>query len=71
VAEPNVALVVQHGDKEPFAGDPGLTARGRQQAASTARWISERFTVGALWISPLKRATETAAEIARSPISVI
>ena len=63
MATAEVVLIVQHGEKQPFPGDPGLTCKGRQQAASAGRWISEQFTVDALWSSPLRRATETASEI--------
>jgi broad specificity phosphatase PhoE len=31
--------LVQHGDKKRLPGDPGLTGKGRQQAAMTARWL--------------------------------
>ena len=65
MAATKVVLIVQHGEKEPFAGDPGLTYKGRQQAASAGRWISEQFRVDALWSSPHRRAVETASEIAR------
>ena len=65
MAAPKVVLIVQHGEKERLPGDPGLTDKGRHQAASAGRWISERFTVDGLWSSPLRRATETASEVAR------
>ena len=55
--------LVQHGDTERVAGDPGLTESGRQQAAVTARWLQERG-LRALYSSPLRRARETAASIA-------
>ena len=32
-----VAYLVQHGEKEPVPGDPGLTPAGRQQASRTGR----------------------------------
>src|SRR6266566_1563213 len=34
-----LVYLVQHGDKEPLPGDPGLTAWGRRQAAVTGRWL--------------------------------
>jgi len=39
-----VALVylVQHGEKEPLPGDPGLTDMGRQQATRSGRWLTSR-----------------------------
>jgi broad specificity phosphatase PhoE len=65
LAAPHTVLIDQHGQKERSAGDPGLTYKGRQEAAAAGRWISEQFTVEALWSSPLTRAFETASEIAR------
>ncbi len=55
--------VVQHGDKERLAGDPGLTELGRGQASDTARWL-RGAGLQALFSSPLRRARETAAAIA-------
>lgn len=55
--------VVQHGEKERSAGDPGLTERGRAQAALAA----ERLRGGGLtsvFASPLRRARETAEPVA-------
>ena len=60
-----LVIIVQHGEKEPIPGDPGLTATGRRQANCAGRWISERFSVEGLWTSPLRRAAETASEVAR------
>lgn len=57
-------LVVQHGEKERKPGDPGLTAVGRTQAQRTAQFLAERFPVGGVWCSPLRRAVETARPIA-------
>jgi broad specificity phosphatase PhoE len=34
-----LAYLVQHGEKEPLPGDPGLTPAGRQQASRTGRWL--------------------------------
>jgi hypothetical protein len=34
-----VIYLVQHGEKEPLPGDPGLTGAGRDQALRTARWM--------------------------------
>jgi broad specificity phosphatase PhoE len=64
VADQRVVLIVQHGEKEPLPGDPGLTEGGRRQAAAAGRWIAEHFSVNKLWTSPLRRAAETASEIA-------
>jgi broad specificity phosphatase PhoE len=60
-----VIYLVQHGEKEPVPGDPGLTALGREQAALTACWF-ERVGLAALYSSPLRRARETAEPIARA-----
>lgn len=57
-------LVVQHGEKERQPGDPGLTPVGRTQAQRTAQWLVERFSIGGVWCSPLRRAIETARPIA-------
>ena len=54
--------LVQHGDKERLAGDPGLTELGRDQARATARWL-HGAGLQALVSSPLRRARETAAAI--------
>jgi len=55
--------LVQHGDKERLAGDPGLTELGSGQAGATARWL-QGAGLQALFSSPLRRARETAAAIA-------
>jgi hypothetical protein len=34
-----VVYLVQHGEKEPGPGDPGLTELGRMQATRTGRWM--------------------------------
>lgn len=57
-------LVVQHGEKEPGPGDPGLTARGVRQAARTAAWIAGRHRLSRIVSSPMRRAVLTAAAIA-------
>jgi len=54
-----VIYLVQHGEKEPKPGDPGLTARGREQAAATARWLG-RIGLAAVYSSPLRRARSRA-----------
>jgi len=55
--------LVQHGEKEPGPGDPGLTATGREQAGRTARWL-HGFGLNAVYSSPQRRAWETAEIIA-------
>jgi broad specificity phosphatase PhoE len=71
VAVRKLVLIVQHGEKEPIPGDRGLTDMGRRQAGSAGRWISERFSVEGLWTSPLRRAAETASEVARCTGSAV
>jgi broad specificity phosphatase PhoE len=58
-------LVVQHGEKVRRPGDPGLTGAGRAQAEATARWLRRTERPVAVWSSPMRRAVETAAPIAR------
>jgi len=58
-----LAYLVQHGEKEPLPGDPGLTQLGRHQAMCTGRWL-RGAGVRAVYTSPLRRARETAACIA-------
>ncbi|MDZ5446498.1 histidine phosphatase family protein [Micromonospora sp. 4G57] len=62
---PTVARIylVQHAEKLPDAGDPGLTALGRSQAAVTGRWLSHAG-LGAVYTSPLLRARQTAQCVA-------
>jgi broad specificity phosphatase PhoE len=55
--------LVQHGEKEPGPGDPGLTVAGREQAGRTARWL-HRFGLNAVYSSPQRRAWETGQIIA-------
>lgn len=55
--------IVQHGEKEARPGDPRLTDRGREQAASVAELLASE-DVAAVYSSPLRRALETAAVIA-------
>jgi hypothetical protein len=37
-----LACLVQHGEKQPVPGDPGLTPAGRRQASRTGRWLRGR-----------------------------
>ncbi len=64
-------LLVRHGEseanlKDVFAGyyDIDLTARGREQAACTAAFLKEQYTVDAIYSSDLRRAYQTAKPIA-------
>jgi hypothetical protein len=58
-----VVYLVQHGDKQPGPGDPGLTELGRMQATRTGQRLGG-LSVGALLTSPMRRARETAESIA-------
>jgi broad specificity phosphatase PhoE len=58
-----VVYVVQHGEKEPGPGDPGLTDLGLRQAARTAGRL-RRAGLTAVFSSPLRRAHQTAQVIA-------
>jgi broad specificity phosphatase PhoE len=58
-----LAYLVQHGEKEPLPGDPGLTGTGREQATCTGRWLCD-LGMRALFSSPMRRARETAEGIA-------
>jgi broad specificity phosphatase PhoE len=58
-----LVYLVQHGEKEPLPGDPGLASAGRQQASRTGRWLHS-CRVRALYSSPMRRARETADCIA-------
>lgn len=59
----SLVYLVQHAEKLPEPGDPGLTERGGWQAAQTALWLS-RIGLRAVYSSPLRRAWQTAASIA-------
>jgi broad specificity phosphatase PhoE len=58
-----LVYLVQHGEKEPLPGDPGLTRTGREQATHTGRWL-RGLKISALYSSPMRRARETAKGIA-------
>ena len=67
---PTVALLVRHGETPLSAekrmsgrGDPELTDRGRAQAQATAERMRGR-TLSVVFSSPLRRARQTAEEIA-------
>ena len=50
-----MVYLVQHGEKQPLPGDPGLTELDRQQAARTGWWL-RGLGVSAVWTSPMRRA---------------
>lgn len=58
-----IVYVVQHGEKERALGDPGLTGRGREQAALAAEWLRDKG-LQAVYASPLLRARQTAEAVA-------
>jgi broad specificity phosphatase PhoE len=58
-----IVYVVQHGEKVREPGDPGLTARGREQAALAAEWLRDKG-LRAVFASPLRRARQTAEAVA-------
>ncbi|MBF8193879.1 histidine phosphatase family protein [Nonomuraea sp. K274] len=58
-----VFYVVQHAEKAPDPGDPGLTDLGLRQAARTALWFRDAGLT-AVFSSPMRRAQATAEAIA-------
>lgn len=58
-----IVYAVQHGEKERAPGDPGLTARGREQAALAAEWLRGKG-LRAVYAGPLLRARQTAEAVA-------
>ncbi len=63
-----VVYLVQHGEKEPGPGDPGLTELGRMQATRTGRWLGG-LGVGALWTSPMRRAAGVGRPVGGDPVN--
>ncbi|MEV4509315.1 histidine phosphatase family protein [Dactylosporangium sp. NPDC049525] len=61
----SLVYLVRHAEKRSEPGDPGLTERGGWQAAQTALWLSG-VGLHAVYSSPLCRAWQTAAPIARA-----
>lgn len=55
--------LIRHGQKEPHAGDPGLTNIGIKQAQQTGKYLSQ-FPITKIVSSPFKRTVETAEQIA-------
>ncbi|MBB5872896.1 broad specificity phosphatase PhoE [Allocatelliglobosispora scoriae] len=59
----SLIYLVQHGEKQPEPGDPGLTDRGRWQADCAARLLRDAG-ITSVFSSPLLRAAQTAERIA-------
>jgi broad specificity phosphatase PhoE len=57
-------LIVQHAEIPHFRGNPGLTPRGLDHAAAIGRWLHRQRPIDVLYSSPLRRARETAEQIA-------
>lgn len=57
-------IIVQHAEKEPAPGDPGLTPLGHEQARQAGARLRHAGPIDELWSSPLRRALETAGHIA-------
>ena len=65
-------LIIRHGESEADIlnvhegrADFPLTKAGLAQAEKMARWVSDRFRIDRLYASPLRRARQTAACLAR------
>jgi broad specificity phosphatase PhoE len=58
-----LVYLVQHGEKAPLPGDPGLTRKGQEQARLTGQRL-RGLGISALYSSPMRRARETAEGIA-------
>lgn len=56
--------LIRHGQKQPHAGDPGLTDIGIKQAKQTGEYLSQ-FPITKIVSSPFKRTVETAEQIAQ------
>jgi broad specificity phosphatase PhoE len=57
-------LIVQHAEIPHLRGNPGLTRRGMEHAAAIGRWLHRQRPIDILYSSPLRRARETAEQIA-------
>jgi hypothetical protein len=62
-----LAYLVQHGEKEPLPGDPGLTRTGRAQAARAGQWLLGAG-VRNVCTSPMRRARRRLRASRRSPV---
>jgi broad specificity phosphatase PhoE/ribonuclease HI len=71
---PTTVILLRHGETEHTAGkkfsgsggdDPALSRIGREQAEAAAVWLLSHGGVDAIITSPLRRASETAAAVAK------
>lgn len=65
-------LLVRHAEPDTAGGprpDPPLSARGRAQASTLARWLADG-ELAAVYSSPLRRARETAGFLSPDPMTV-
>jgi len=60
-----IVTLVQHAEKGPIPGDPGLTPLGREQARRAAAALASLGVPAAVYSSPLKRALQTASAFAK------
>jgi phosphohistidine phosphatase SixA len=59
-----VFYVMRHLQKGTDGSDPSLSAEGAANAQRVAAWFEERASPGTIFVSPTKRARETAAPLA-------
>jgi 2,3-bisphosphoglycerate-dependent phosphoglycerate mutase len=57
-------LIVQHAEIPHLRGNPGLTRQGMEHAAAIGRWLHRQRPIDVLYSSPIRRARETAVQIA-------
>lgn len=57
-------FIVQHAEKEPTSGDPGLTETGHRKAWACGDALARSGAFDELWSSPQRRALETAFHLA-------
>ncbi|HVL23337.1 MAG TPA: histidine phosphatase family protein [Thermomicrobiales bacterium] len=57
-------LIVQHADIPHIWGNPGLSPLGFEHAGAIGRWLHRQRPIDLLFSSPLRRARETAEQIA-------
>jgi broad specificity phosphatase PhoE len=62
---PTTVILVRHAEKEKKQRDPGLTEAGHRRAKTLSHMLQEA-AVDAIYVTPFKRTTGTAAPIAES-----